>query len=173
MIAYEKHKNLKIAASEIGIKWQTLYYRLKKQGVSIIGDKLRYGSDRDRLSSIAEAEFKKYVPTAVSMNEIKWQFKYDFTVNGHKVDVKCSTKRRLSSKYPSLSWAFSFKRQSLICDFVCCFCLGDDRKTEKVLLVPSEFFKGLQTISVSVNGASKWLDYEVEADELEEFFLNL
>ena len=40
-IAYDKHKNLKLAASEIGLKWQTLYSRLKNQGVNIIGDKLR------------------------------------------------------------------------------------------------------------------------------------
>ena len=57
-IAYEKHKNLKIDAQEIGIKWQTLYLRLKNQGIAVIGDKLRYGSDRDKLSAKAEAIFK-------------------------------------------------------------------------------------------------------------------
>ena len=29
---YEKHKNLKIAANELGVKWQSLYIRLKKAG---------------------------------------------------------------------------------------------------------------------------------------------
>ena len=172
-IAYEKHKNLKLASEEIGINWQTLYCRLKKQGVAVVGDKLRYGSDRDKLSSKAESMFKDAVPSAVSMNEIKWQHKYDFEVNGHKVDVKCSVKRRLSKRSESMSWAFSFKKQTLACDFVCCFCLDDNREVEKVLLVPSEFFKGLQTIYVAASGHSKWLDYSVEISELEEFFTSL
>jgi len=171
--AYEKHKNLKLAANEIGIKWQTLYYRLKNQGIKVIGDKLKYGSDRDKLSSKAEAIFKEYVPSAIAMNDIKWQHKYDFDVNGHKVDVKCSVKRRLSKRYKSMSWAFSFKKQTLVCDFVCCFCLGDNNDVEKVLLVPSEFFKGLQTVSVAASGASKWLDYSVDVTELAEFFDSL
>ena len=172
-IAYEKHKNLKIAAQEIGIKWQTLYLRLKNQGIAVIGDKLRYGSDRDKLSAKAEAIFKEHVPSAVSMNDIKWQHKHDFEVNGFKVDVKCSMKRRLSSKYQSKSWAFSFKKQTITCDFVCCFCLDDNKEVENVLLVPSEFFKGLQTVSVASSGNSKWLDYSVDICELEEFFMSL
>lgn len=173
VIAYEKHKNLKIAASEIGIKWQTLYSRLKNQGVSATGDKLRYGSDRDKLSAKAEDEFRLYVPSAKSMNDIRWQSKYDFSVNGHKVDVKCSMKRKLSSRYKNLSWAFSFKKQTLVCDFVCCFCLNENKDTEVVLLVPSEFFKGLQTVSVASSGNSKWLDYSIDPNELEEFFMSL
>lgn len=172
-IAYDKHKNLKIAAEEIGINWQTLYCRLKNQGVTVIGDKLRYGSDRDKLSAKAEAMFKNIVTSAVSMNDIKWQHKHDFEVNGFKVDVKCSVKRCLSKKYQSKSWAFSFKKQTLTCDFICCFCLDDNKEVEKVLLVPSEFFKGLQTVSVAASGKSKWLDYAVDMSELETFFSNL
>jgi len=171
--AYLKHMNLKLAANELGIKWQTLYCRLKNQGVNVIGDKLRYGSDRDKLSAKAEELFKLSVPSAISMNHIKWQYKHDFEVNGFKVDVKCSMKRCLSKKYSAKSWAFSFKKQTLECDFVCCFCLDDNKNVETVLLVPSEFFKGLQTVSVSCVGNSKWLDYSVSLNDLEEFFLSL
>lgn len=169
-IAYAKHKNLKLAANDIGIKWQTLYARLKNQGVPITGDKLRYGTDRDKLSALAEAEFKRFVPSAISMNEIKWQYKYDFTVNNHKVDVKCSMPKKLSKKYQAQSWSFSFKKQTLICDFVCCFCMDHYKTTKNILLVPSEFFKGLQTVSVACSGNSKWLDYEIQGHELEDFF---
>lgn len=172
-IAYEKHKNLKLAASEIGIKWQTLYFRLKNQGVNVVGDKLKYGSDRDRLSSLAEAAFLKLVPSAVSMNSIKWQHKYDFKVNGHKVDVKSSMPRQLNKKYPSKSWAFNFKKQSLVCDFVCCFGMNENKELQKIILVPSEFFKGLSTVSISINGGSKWIDYEIDGGELEAFFHSL
>lgn len=172
-IAYDKHKNLKLAAADIGIKWQTLYARLKNQGVKVVGDKLKYGSDRDRLSTLAELEFLRFVPSAISMNSIKWQHKYDFEVNGHKVDVKCSMPKKLSKSSDSESWSFSFKKQSLICDFVCCFGLNNSRETEKIILVPSEFFKGLQTVSVSINGNSKWMDYEIKGDELESFFFSM
>lgn len=61
----------------------------------------------------------------------------------------------------------------MMCDFICCFCMNDDKTTKHILLVPSEFFKGLQTVSVSCNGDSKWLDYAVEADELLKFFSDL
>lgn len=171
--AYERHKNLKLAANEVGIKWQTLYCRLKNQGVPITGDKLRYGSDRDKLSALAESIFRKYVPSAVSMNAIKWQHKHDFEINGFKVDVKCSLKKYRQKKCKAQSWAFSIKKQTLSCDFICCFCFGNNKEVERALLIPSEFFKGLQTISVSVSGGSKWLDYSINISDLEDFFFSL
>lgn len=169
-IAYAKHKNLKLAAVDVGIKWQTLYCRLKNQGVQVVGDKSRYGSDRDKLSSLAESAFKRLVPSAVSMNEIQWQHKYDFLVNHKKVDVKCAKPKQHNKKTDSKRWSFSFKKQTMECDFICCFCMNDQKITEKILLVPSEFFKGLQTVSVACSGNSKWLDYEIHGNELEEFF---
>lgn len=42
-----------------------------------------------------------------------------------------------------------------------------------MLLVPSEFFKGLQTVSVARKGESKWLEYSAEKDELAQFFLDI
>ena len=48
--AYGRHKNLKIAAAEVGIPWQKLYLILRNAGVPVVGDKLRYGSDRDKLA---------------------------------------------------------------------------------------------------------------------------
>ena len=169
-ITYNKHKNLKLAAAELGLCWQTLYSRLKNQGVPVTGDKLRYGTDRDRLGALAEAKFQELVPFANDKNKSKFQSKYDFDVLGYKVDVKSSMPRAIHKPYRSLSWSFSFKKQSLIADFVVCFCLDESRAIEHVLLVPSEFFAGLQTVSVSRCGDSKWLDYSVEQSELAEFF---
>jgi hypothetical protein len=172
-VAYAKHKNLKLAADELGISWHTLYSRLKRQGVAVTGDKLRYGSDRDRLSALAEAEFLRLIPAAKNMNAVRFQSKFDFMVNGLKIDVKCSMPRRLSKRYEAKSWAFSFKKQTLSCDFICCFCMGDDKQIAKILLVPSEFFKGLSTVSVSVAGGSKWLDYQISPNELSGFFASV
>lgn len=171
--AYAKQRNLKLAAAELGISWSTLYIKLKKEGVPVTGDKLRYGSDRDRLASLAEVEFKRLVPTAKDMNSVSFQAKYDFEVDGLKVDVKASMPRQLAKKYPAKSWAFSFKKQSLLCDFICCFCMGEDRAIKRVLLVPKEFFEGLQTVSVSCGGLSKWLEYEIQPEELAAFFSSL
>ena len=49
VIAYRKHMNLKLAAAELGVAWQSLYVRLKQLGEPVTGDKMRYGSDRDKL----------------------------------------------------------------------------------------------------------------------------
>jgi hypothetical protein len=170
VLAYRKHINLKLAAAELGIAWQTLYVRLKRLGEPVTGDKLRYGTDRDRLGALGEAEFHRLVPFAQSGNDAVWQAKVDFVVAGWPVDVKASRPRQLNKRYPAKSWAFSFKKQSLVCDFICCFCMDDDRTVVHVLLVPSEFFAGLQTVSVSCNGWSKWLDYQIEPDQLAPFF---
>jgi hypothetical protein len=167
---YRKHKNLKLAASELGMPWQTLYVHLKNAGEPVTGDKLRYGTDRDRLGAMAELEFKRLVPNAVNANEFIHQAKYDFDVFDYKVDVKASRPRKLSKRYAAESWSFSFKKQSLVCDFMVCFCLDHDKQIEHVLLVPSEFFRGLQTVSVSRLGGSKWLDYSIDPNEMSAFF---
>jgi hypothetical protein len=168
--AYSKHKNLKIAANELGIKWQILYAKLKAQGVNVTGDKLRYGTDRDRLGALGEQMFKNLVPFAKDHNQDQFQSKVDFDVNGLKVDVKAGKPRQLNKRFKALSWSFSFKRQALIADFIVCFCLDEESSIEHVLLVPKEFFVGLQTVSVSREGISKWLDYKIEPQELAEFF---
>ena len=171
--AYSKHMNLKLAANELGIPWQTLYVILKKEGVAVIGDKLRYGSGGDRLGAMAESEFSRLVPKAKNMNASSFQSKYDFEIGSLKIDVKCRLPRQLNKRFAAKSWSFSFKKQSLICDFICCFCKDENKNTVNVLLVPSEFFKGLQTVSVSCNGGSKWLDYSVAASDLAQFFDSL
>lgn len=168
--AYEKHKNLRLAAEELGIKWQTLYSRLRKQNIEVSGDKLRYGSEKDKLGVFGEQLFQELVPFAKDQNKKKFQNKVDFDVNGLLVDVKTGKPRQLNKRFKALSWSFSFKRQSMVADFVVCFCLDEEKKTEHILLVPSEFFSGLQTVSVSRTGWSKWMDYKVEADDLAEFF---
>lgn len=171
--AYDKHKNLKLAAIEIGIKWQTLYCRLKKQGISVVGDKSRYGSSRDKLAAIAENEFIKLVPEAINMNSVEWQSKFDMMVGKVRVDVKCSMPRKLNPiKSSTLSWAFSLKRQNFECDFMVCFGLNDDKTINKIIVIPHEFFNGLQTVSIPIGRPSKWHEYSVEKDELREFLLS-
>ena len=65
VIAYRKHMNIKLAAAQLGVAWQSLYVRLKQLGEPVTGDKMRYGSDRDKLAAMAEAKFLQLVPFAV------------------------------------------------------------------------------------------------------------
>lgn len=173
ILAYRKHKNLKLAANELDMPWQTLYVHLKSYGEPVTGDKLRYGTDRDKLGALAEAKFHELVPFARDNNSHKFQSSYDFDVLGQKVDVKASMPRQLSKNYAAKSWSFSFKKQTFVCDFMCCFCFDENRQVEHVLLIPHEFFNGLQTISVSCSGFSKWLDYSVQGNDLPEFFQSI
>lgn len=171
--AYRRIKNLKLVGKELGIPWQTVYVHLKSANEPVMGDKLRYGSDRDKLASIAESVFKEIIPEATDRNKIKYQSSYDFDVLDYAVDVKASMPRQLNKKYQAKSWAFSFKKQNLLCDFICCFCFSENREIRHVLIVPSEFFKDLQTVSVSCDGYSKWLDYSVQKEDVEPFFRSL
>jgi len=174
VLVYRKHMNLKLAAEELGMVWQTLYVHLKKLGEPVIGDKNRYGSPSDKLSRMAEKLFQELVPLAEDQNSRQYQTKVDFLVNGYFVDVKSSLPRMLNKRFSKyLSWSFSFKKQSFISDFMCCFCLNEEKQIERVLLIPKELFDGLQTISVPRNGNSKWIDYEVSPDDLAKFFEEL
>ena len=169
--AYEKHKNLRLAAQILGINIQTLYARLKSQGVSVTGDKARHGSSRDKLAARAESLFTKLVPNAIDQSGTKLQSRFDFLVENYKVDVKVSSKNASNTKRPdSKRWAFLLTKQRYECDYFCCICLGDDgASVEKVLFVPTEL-ADVQTMSVTCNGGSKWDDFAIEHQEIPAFF---
>ena len=169
--AYEKHKNLKLAANELGMKWQTLYVQLRKFGIPVTGDKLKYGSDSDRLAARAEIEFGRLVTFAISQNEEKFQAHFDFLVGNEKVDVKSSRLHQGSKRFPALRWSFSVKRQEFCANFIVCFAMKEIGY--RILLIPGELVRNYMTISVSEKGKSKWLQYEVTPDELSEFFDDL
>ena len=173
--SYAKHKNLKIAATELGIPWQTLYVKLRRQGVAVTGDKARYGGPSDQLAVKAEALFKFLVPNAVSKNDEQWQAKFDFLVGGrNRVDVKASKRNKQSKRSKALRWSFLFSKQSYECDFFCCFCLTEDGEAvEKILLIPHEIAQGLQTMSVPCASRGKWGDYEIASGELADFFASI
>jgi len=165
---YEKHQNLKLAADELGVKWQTLYVQLKKQGVPITGDKSRYGSDKDRLAAMAELEFKRLVPFAINQNEVKFQSKLDFIVGNHGVDIKASKLNQGSKNFAALRWSFSVKKQEFCADFVVCFAMLE--AGYRIFLIPGEMVRHYQTISISEKGKSKWLQFEISSSDLYEFF---
>jgi len=80
--SYEKHKHLKTVGKELGVPWQTVYVHLKNSGVAVTGDKLRYGSNTDKLAARGENYFQQLVPYANNHNETEFQSKIDFDVTG-------------------------------------------------------------------------------------------
>jgi len=172
--SYEKHKNLKAAALELGIGWQNLYLKLRKAGVQITGDKSRYGSDKDRLAAFAESQFRRIVPFAVSQNDLQWQSRVDFLVGTYKVDIKAARAHRGSQKFSATRWMFSVKKQEFCADFIVCFALPDNYQ-HKIFLLPCELVSKYQTVSIPTahDSKSKWLQYEVSEDGLRGFFEDL
>jgi hypothetical protein len=173
--SYEKHKNLKIVGSELNIPWQTVYVFLRNAGVPVTGDKLRYGSDSDRLAASAERSFLELVPRAVDQNRNKFQSKIDFTVNGYGVDVKAAN-RKVIGKSKVGTWPFSIKKQEIFADFFVCFAMDNDGKIKHTLLIPAELSKNYSTIRIgdgekSING--KWWDYLIDKDKISDFFDSL
>jgi len=168
--AYRKHRNLKLAAHDVGIPWQSVYVQLRNADEPVMGDKLKYGSDTDRLAARGEQIFQALVPGAISHNERKYQSKLDYTVRGYGIDVKTST-LKLSNKACKLRrWAFYTKKQEASADFVVCFGIAADGESlAKVLLIPGEIIRKYTTVSLSEAGG-KWDDYSVEPDGLNAFF---
>ena len=166
--AYAKHRHLKNAAAELGISFQTLYSRLRKAGVSVTGDKARYGSTQDKVAVIGEEKFTALVPHAVDQNKHVFQPKVDFVVGDSSVDVK--TARPMESRGAE-RWAFCLKKQMKTADYFVCFGLDEDDDTECLLLIPREMLRPtLQTLSVPRSKNSKWCDFEVTVGELQRFF---
>lgn len=160
--SYSRLKNLKLVGLELGIPWQTVYVHLRAAGVPVTGDKSRYGSDTDRLAAKAEALFSELVPAAVNQNDTQFQAKVDFVVGEYAIDVKSARQRHNR-------WAFSLKKQELVADFFVCIAYNDD-DTYRLLVIPGELCRFLQTISLAAKSRTKWWDYEIQASELAQFF---
>ncbi len=170
--SYDEFKNLKVAAEHLKMKWQTLYWNLKKVNHPIIGDKLSYGSNTDKFAAKAENDFAKMIPFAKNLNSKKFQSKVDFYVNGLKIDVKASNAVFPSAKSASKRWAFSIKKQEFCADFIVCFGYING-EINKILLLPSEVIRYRTTISLSCsNKKSKWEDYLISKEDLIDFFTN-
>jgi hypothetical protein len=167
--SYARLENLKLVAEEIGIPWQTVYVHLKALGVQVKGNKEKYGSESDKFATKAEKHFMSLVPEAKDMNNDKYQARFDFNIEGLKVDVKSSRLRRQSKSSNTLRWAFSVTKQESIADFMVCIAYEED-EPKHYFLLPSEIVKFYSCISVSMKRDGKWWDYEINPKELRSFF---
>jgi hypothetical protein len=174
---YRKYRNLKLAAQEIGIAWQSLYVYLVKKGEPVIGDKKRYGSTKDKLASKFESRFRGVVPFAIENNSTKYQAKIDFFVGDYSVDVKVSS-LQLGGKQPSgkkftARWSYCISKQKQVADFFVLYALGSDESVSHVFLIPKEIAITSTTISIPLSMNSKWSEYELIEPELFTFFNEL
>jgi len=170
--SYQKHKNLKISAAELGMSFQTLYYHLRKAGVSVTGDKERYGTDKDKFAAKCEKIFSSLVPDALDKNLEEFQSKIDFTVYGIRIDVKGATIQKPSKSPGGHRWMFSIKKQLITADFFVLFGfeLSGDQDAKEVFLIPAELIASKQSISISCYGKSKWHAYSVNPEQLASMF---
>lgn len=170
---YSELKSLKLVGEQIGVPWQTVYWWLKKRGINVTGNKRLHGSDKDKMAVKYEDLFHQIVPHSKPQNDLKYQAKFDFVVNGYTVDVKSSTLSSMCSRGGRMNYRWSFStKKNMEADFMVCFCLNGDineNSVNRILLIPNEFCRDKQTISVSVR-QSKWHDFEVSERGLVEFF---
>lgn len=172
---YRELKNLKLVGAELGMPWQTVYWRLKRASEPVTGDKARYGSDTDRLAARGERWFQRVIPEAVDQNATSYQAKVDFLVFGRGVDVKTS-RPRISPARQHFQWCWSVKKQESVADFFVCIALtsrADDAGVFKALVIPGELARTYQTIRMSHDGKrllGKWADYACTSAELRTFF---
>lgn len=170
---YSEYHNLKLVGHEMDIPWQTVYWWLKKEGVSVRGNKSKYGGLKDQIGLIGERVFKQTFPEAEDQNVLQFQAKYDFLLKGLKIDVKTSFPRDMKSKGANVlyRWGFHTKTQR-DADFIVGYCYDGDLENyelKKIFLIPNEFVKDIQTVSIPCKGRSKWYEFEITHEELVEF----
>lgn len=163
--AYQRLKNLKLVGLELGMPWQSVYVQLKKAGVNVVGDKTRYGSDKDRLSAKAEQEFQRLVLGAECQNEKKFQAKVDFFYRSYAIDIKASLPHSGYKEGKYLRWAFSLKKQEMLADFIVCFGFSADDSYD-LFVLPGEMIRKYQTITIPIHGRAKWRDYKIAPADL-------
>ncbi len=169
--AYKKHEQLFAAAKELDMPWQTMYWRLKRAGIEVNGNKARWGSARDKFGARGEMLFKELVPFAEDQNAGAFQSKVDFIVNGFSVDVKCAKRKRSSSRFQSKRWAFSLKKQIETADFYVCMAYDEaGDQLQAVYLLPRDLIGAMHTVSIPCSGKSKWSNYRVDHQGLSSFF---
>jgi hypothetical protein len=166
---YEELANIKLVADKTGIKWQTVYWYLKKAGVEVKGNKAIYGSTKDKFAHKGEEYIQKILPSAINQNLYSFQPKVDFIIGDKSLEIKSG--KLTITKNPR--WCFSLKKQKKIADYF--ILLAFDPEGKDVIhhfMIPNELLiDNLQTISITKNiNHSKWSDFLIPKEELTEFF---
>jgi hypothetical protein len=104
-------------ARRIGSTPGAVGYQLYKRGVKLVGDKLRFGCDRDRQARMAELYVLSKLNGAIDHNAEQFQPEVDITYRGARIDVKSSVLQRVGH-HVSLSFMVE-KHPGQVDLFVC------------------------------------------------------
>lgn len=169
--SYRKHQNIKLTCMETGCSPYTAFIILKKTGLLSIQEKISYGTPSSKNGAMAEDEFQRLVPRAVSANRVVQNNcpSFDFMVGETSIDVKYAALRR-NGNY---GWSMCGKKL-LKPDFVVVFLAEKTLLQDgyRILLLPEAMFPDNNSMSLSKNNTSnRLLDFEIQPQDLQDALL--
>jgi hypothetical protein len=146
-------------ARRIGSTPGAVGYHLYKAGVTLTGDKLRYGCERDRQARKAELFVLSQLDGAIDHNAAQFQPKMDATYRGFRIEVKSSV---LQHHTGQLLLSFMVEKQPHLADlFVCVgYFRNDDDVPLAVYVVPGHLAPRW-CIKITLTGRSKYERFRV------------
>lgn len=149
----ERYYGSKSLASKISKSGGTKYWA-NKLGYTIKNCESECG---DYFERYAVKDIENH--TGLNSYKNKVGYPYDITTNKHvKVDVKSST--IVENSYGYKLHAFNLEKKEPTCDIYILYCLDDDDKIHKTIIIPSCHVYGQTQIGVSAYGNSKWDKYQ-------------
>ena len=178
--AYRSSPDIDAACRVAGVHKLTMFKILKFNGVMLIADRLKVGSQSSRIGASAEQEFARLVPMAKSINAIcSSNPGFDFDANGWRVDVKAASplkqpnRKKLTSVWrPRLSNGGPMSEHV---DVLCIFLLPKSGALAragdyKVYLVPADLVRGRCYLQKTEGIPCELDTFEVAPKQLADFF---
>lgn len=144
---YQHNGNLRAITETVGLSVWVVAKTLEQLGLSPDWSRYKAQAENSIKGDVAEAEFRRLVPSAIDMNRTYMRNNpvFDFVVNEKTVDVKLSTLTK-SGRGSWQQYNFRARRtpeDTELPDFFCVFCAIDKDKPFQegnyyVLLIPKE-----------------------------------
>lgn len=176
---YQHNGNLRAITEAVGLSVWIVAKTLEQLGLSPNWYHYKAQAESSVKGDVAEAEFRRLVPSAVDMNRqySRNNAVFDFIVNDKTVDVKLSTLSKSGRNFVQYNLKVrNTPDDNNLPDFFCIFCVIDRDKPFKegnyrILLVPKEIIpEGNMKIAISRKGGTAnsmlYWDFEVEPTAL-------
>jgi len=146
-------------ARRIGSTPGAVGYHLYKAGVTLTGDKLRYGCERDKQARKAELFVLSQLNGAVDHNAAQFQPKTDVTYRGFRIEVKSSV---LQHRRGQLILSFMVEKQPHIVDlFVCVGYFNSNDDVPLTVYVIPGHLAPRWCIKITLTGRSKYERFRI------------
>lgn len=163
--AYQRIGNVRGTCAETGCSPYVAVIWLTKAGVLKTSDRANYGSAESKRGGLAEREFQRLVPAAVSANATVADNNpsFDFMLGECSIDVKFAGLRD--------KWGWRMPGgKALQPDFVVVFLSADRDVLDagyRLLLIPTVLYPEHRTMSLTPsNGISPFWDFEIAPGDL-------